>query len=65
MSENLMDKAIAEAYASCPVDEAVILYTLEFIHESFEAPARVVRWPVTSNEIQREQKVCWNNGLRM
>ena len=54
MSENsLMDMAIAEAYASCPVDEAIILYTLEFIHPTFDQPARVVRWPVTGNEMQR------------
>ena len=44
--------AFEEAYASAPVDEAIILYTLEFLHPTFDVPARVVRWPVTSNELQ-------------
>ena len=44
--------AYEEAYASAPVDEGVILYTLEFLHPTFDVPARVVRWPVTSNERQ-------------
>ena len=44
--------AIAEAYASAPVDKAIILYTLEFLHPTFDKPARIVRWPVTSNELK-------------
>jgi hypothetical protein len=50
--DDLMQAAIADAYASCSLDEGVILYTLEFLHPTFDKPARVVRWPVTSNEIQ-------------
>jgi len=54
--EDLMKKAIDEAYsvaaASAPVEGAIILYTLEFLHPTFDKPARIVRWPVTSNEIQ-------------
>lgn len=53
MADNIMDLAIAEAYASCPVDDGVILYTLEFLHPTLEQPARVVRWPVTSNEPEK------------
>ena len=53
MSDNLMDLAIAEAYASCPVDDGVILYTLEFLHSTLEQPGRIVRWPVTSNELEK------------
>ena len=52
MPDDLMKQAIAEAYASCPVDDAIILYTLEFLHPTFDKPARLVRWPVTSNELQ-------------
>jgi hypothetical protein len=48
----LMTAAFDEAYASCPVDDAIILYTLEFLHPTFDQPARIVRWPVTTNEIQ-------------
>ena len=48
-----MDTAIAEAYAACPVDEGVILYTLEFLHPTLEQPGRIVRWPVTSNELEK------------
>jgi len=53
MSDDLMERAIAEAYASCPVDEGVILYTLEFLHSTLEQPARIVRWPVTGNELEK------------
>jgi len=54
MQDNsLMDLAIAEAYASCPVDEGIILYTIEFLHPTLDAPARVVRWPITGNELQK------------
>jgi hypothetical protein len=52
MSEDLMRAAIEEAYASCPVDDSVILYTLEFLHPTFDTPARIVKWPVTGNGIQ-------------
>ena len=52
MSDTLMDQAIADAYASCPVDDAIILYTLEFSHPTFDTPARIARWPVTGNEMQ-------------
>jgi hypothetical protein len=48
----LMKAAIAEAYASCPLEDAVILYTLEFLHPAFDKPARIARWPVTSNEMR-------------
>ena len=53
MADNLMDLAIAEAYASCQVDDGVILYTLEFLHSTLEQPGRIVRWPVTSNELEK------------
>jgi hypothetical protein len=54
----LMNAAMAEAYASCPLEEAVILHTLEFVHPTFvdaagaDTPVRIVRWPVTGNDIQ-------------
>ena len=51
--DKLMQLAIAEAYASCPVDDGIILYTLEFLHPTFDQPARVVRWPVTDNEPEK------------
>ena len=51
--DDLMQKAIAEAYASAPVDEGIILYTIEFLHPTFDVPARVVRWPITQNEPQK------------
>lgn len=53
MADNLMDLAIAEAYASCPVDDGIILYTLEFLHPAFERPGRLVRWPVTNNDLEK------------
>ena len=53
MADNIMDLAIAEAYAACPVDEGVVLYTIEFLHPTFEKPGRVVRWPVTSNDLEK------------
>ena len=45
---DLLQKAIAEAYASAPV-EVQMLHTLELNHKSFTQPARVIRWPVTDN----------------
>jgi len=53
MPDDLMERAIAEAYASCPVDEGVILYTLEFLHSTLDEPARIVRWPVTGNDLEK------------
>ena len=41
----LLQKAIAEAYASAPV-EVQMLHTLELNHKSFTQPARVARWPL-------------------
>ncbi len=41
MSDDSLSAAIAEAYASAPVD-VVILHTLEFRHPAFTAPLRVV-----------------------
>ena len=51
--EELMKTAIAEAYASCPIDDGIILSTLEFLHPEFDKPARVVCWPVTGNEPEK------------
>ena len=51
--DELLQKAIAEAYASCPVDDGVVLYTLEFLHPTFDQPARIVRWPITNNEPEK------------
>lgn len=51
IDQKLWDEAIAEAYASCKVD-SIILDTLEFIHPTLEFPGRIVRWPVTSNDMQ-------------
>ena len=42
---DLLQKAIAEAYASAPV-EVQMLHTLELNHKSFTQPARVARWPL-------------------
>lgn len=42
MPDPNLTQAIKEAYASAPTDE-VILHTLEFRHETFETPIRVVR----------------------
>ena len=42
---DLLQKAIAEAYAAAPVDVQV-LHTLELVHKSFLHPARVARWPL-------------------
>ena len=41
----LLQKAIQEAYASAPVEQQ-ILHTLELNHKSFTQPARVLRWPL-------------------
>ena len=51
--DELMQAAIAEAYASAPLDDGIILYTLEFLHPTFDTPARVVSWPITGNEAER------------
>ena len=51
MADDLMEMAIAEAYASCPVDDGIILLTLEFLHSTLEKPARIVCWPVTGNDL--------------
>lgn len=51
-ADELMNSAIAEAYASCSMDDGVPLYTIEFNHPTFDTPARIVRWPVLSNEVQ-------------
>ena len=53
MSDDLMERAIAEAYASSPLDDGIILYTLEFLHPTFDVPARICSWPVTGNEPER------------
>ena len=42
---DLLQKAVAEAYASAPV-EVQMLHTLELNHKSFTQPARVARWPL-------------------
>lgn len=42
MTEDLYSQAIAEAYASAPVDE-VIIETIELTHSTFPAPYRVMR----------------------
>ena len=49
MSEPTIEEAMAEAYATAPVD-IVLLHTLEISHPSFEIPVRVARWPVTGPE---------------
>jgi hypothetical protein len=49
----LLEKAIAEAYASAPQGE-IPLHSLEVNHFTFtEGPARVMRWPVTGPEPDR------------
>ena len=44
--------AIEEAYASAPQD-IIILETLEVNHESFDEPIRIVRWPVTADNLTK------------
>ena len=46
---DILEQAIAEAYASAPKD-VIVLHTLEINHKSFPEPVRAVRWPVTDNE---------------
>lgn len=41
----LLEKAIAEAYASAPQD-VIPLHALEVNHFTFTEPVRVIRWPV-------------------
>ncbi len=48
----LLQQAIAEAYASAPQDE-IILHALEINHRSFTQPVRVIRWPVSGPEPER------------
>jgi hypothetical protein len=48
----LLEKAIAEAYASAP-QNVIILHAIEINHPAFSEPARVIRWPVTDNEPTR------------
>jgi hypothetical protein len=48
----LLQQAIAEAYASAPQDE-IVLHTLEINHKSFTQPIRVVRYPVSGPEPER------------
>lgn len=50
--QNLMEKAIAEAYASCKTDMGVVLFTLELYHTNLRESSRAVRWPISSNEPQ-------------
>lgn len=52
-ADDLLNSAIAEAYASAASNAGPILYTLEFLHPAFEIPARVARWPVLGNEPER------------
>ena len=47
MSSELLQQAIAEAYASAPQDK-IPLDTLEINHPTFTQPLRVVRWPLFS-----------------
>lgn len=61
-SFELLQQAIAEAYASAPQTE-VILHTLEINHRSFEQPIRVVRWPVTSEQPERFQMLLEDDAL--
>lgn len=49
MSDDLLKRAIAEAYASAPQDK-IPLDTLEILHPTFTEPLRVVRWPITGPE---------------
>ncbi len=48
----LLQAAIAEAYASAPQDE-IALHALEVNHYTFSAPIRVIRWPVTDEEPEK------------
>ena len=48
----LLEKAIAEAYASAPQD-TISLHSLEINHCTFTEPVRVLRWPVTGPEPER------------
>lgn len=61
----LLQKAIAEAYASAPVD-VQMLHTIELNHKSFTQPARVARRPVEP-ELRRfllrlEEDAAYNPG---
>lgn len=45
-SQELLQKAIAEAYA-CADQDIVPLYAVEIYHRSMTTPARLLRWPLT------------------
>jgi hypothetical protein len=48
----LLERAIAEAYASAPQD-TIPLHSLEVNHPSFTDPVRVIRWPGDTPEPTR------------
>jgi hypothetical protein len=62
----LLEKAIAEAYASAPQD-VIALHSLEVNHPTFTKPVRVIRWPVAGPEPERfscllEEDAPYNPG---
>ena len=56
MSEfsGLLEEAVREAYASATTD-IVVLHALEIWHRTFQAPARVIRWPVEGPDLTEFQ----------
>ena len=60
MAKDLLETAIAEAYASAPAEENV-LFTLELNHPAWTEPVRVVHWPCESAEVG-EQSFCLEAG---
>lgn len=49
MDKELLQQALAEAYASAPQDK-IPLDTIEIDHATFTQPLRVVRWPLLGPE---------------
>lgn len=49
MYNELMEEALAEAYASADQD-IIPLLTVEIVHRSFEEPVRLLRWPLSGPE---------------
>lgn len=46
LSQELLQKAIAEAYA-CADQDIIPLYAVEIYHRNMVTPARLLRWPLT------------------
>jgi hypothetical protein len=64
--DDLLKKAIEEAYASAPQD-VISLHSLEINHKTFTEPIRIIRWPVVGQEPERfkcliEDDTLYNPG---